>query len=321
MIHLSAFRPRTMLYAFILLVLGGVLFACTRRKSPPDNLAAWLELHFPGRFEIVDTQTEDPIRNMSFKIKRSVVADKSDPLLQIQLRWDKREPGLGLSPESVDSGFARARPVLADARALLDALKAAGLNRVCAGIRNGDAQVLLFEEPTPEYRKQTLSALKTALGQWPAAGQYGLTVQFMEPAVWKTEFGDIVPLAHWVRQDSWQTRKTILLLSLSEGDPYEPRAAEQALRINTGSERLGQWADAARPLAERWAAEHLKKPYAFFTNLAQYEAMEQKPGALLGFPFTHSGEAVEGAEIDGYVVGEYGLDSGTYERLRVEKAD
>lgn len=321
MIHLFILQPRTMLYALILLALGGIFFACTRRKSPPDNLAAWLEQHFPGRFEIVDTQTEDPIRNMSFKIKRSVVADKSDPLLQIRLRWDKREPGLGLRPEAVDSGFARARPLLADARSLSDALKAAGLKRVSAGIWNGDAQVLLFEEPTPEYRKQTLNALSTALAQWRAAGRYGLKVQFMEPAVWKTEFGDIVPLAHWVRPDSWQTRNTILLLALTEDEPYEPRDAEQVLRINTGSERLSQWADAARPQAERWAQEHLKPPYAFFTNLVQYEAMEHKLGASLWFPFTYSAEAVDGAAVDGYVVGQYGLDSGTFERLRLKKAE
>lgn len=70
-----------MFYALVLIAVSVLILRCTRRETATDTLEYWLEKHFPGRFGLLDTQTEDPIRNLSFQVKRSVVADKSDPLV------------------------------------------------------------------------------------------------------------------------------------------------------------------------------------------------------------------------------------------------
>jgi hypothetical protein len=175
-------------------------FGCFQKKKAAPNLADWLEIHFPGRYEIVDTWTDDVMLNLSFKVKESVIADRSDSLLQIQVKYDKRTADLGLSPGAIDTLFETAKIELADARSLFATSQTAGFQKFSASIRHGDAVVLIFEKPSPENRKRVLPILQKAISDWPSAKNYGLTVAFMEPDFYQTEFTDIVPLKHWVHR-------------------------------------------------------------------------------------------------------------------------
>ncbi len=127
-----------LLRILILLALVALIFQrCTRKKKPADNIEAWLEQHFPYRFNVLDTRTVDPIKNFSFQVKKSILADKTDSLLQIEVKYDKRDPGLGLNPADIEPQLARSRANLADGRSLFEALRSAGLSKVSASICKG----------------------------------------------------------------------------------------------------------------------------------------------------------------------------------------
>lgn len=306
-------------FRIVLVFLFGLLiFGCNRRKKAPTGLADWLEMHFPNRFQILESRTVDPIRNLSFKVKKSIVAEKTDTLLQIEVKWDARAPDLGLSPGEIDSLFAQAKPELDDARSLFDALKTAGISKVSASILNGYATVLIFEEPTPAHRERFLNDIKTVFLKWPLHKNYGIWLVFMEPSAFQTEFGDIVPLGHWVRPDGWQRQKGIISLQFQQHYAFDLEAMGKAWTFNTESDRLGAWVDQARPIAERWATEQLKKPIAL-KSLSEYESLDKKMGVKIKFAFSDQPKLGEDAPISGYVAGDFLLDKGIFEKLRMEK--
>ncbi len=298
----------------LLLAIGLLIFSCTRRKKAPGNISEWLEVHFPGRFDVVDTRTSDPIKNLSFKVKKSVIAEKSDSLLQIELTWDAREPNLGLSVEKIESLLQEAKPALADTRELLSLVKATDLSGASVSVDRGDACVLVFEEPTPEQRKKVLNTLKSVYESWEAAGQNRLWLIFMEPSVKGIEFAEIVPLVHRVRPDSWQIRHTLVDLIIEPGTDFNVTKLNQQWRFNTNSDRLLAWLDKARPIAEQWASEHLKKK-VYFNTQSEYTALEKQLGAELRFPFSYQ----ENDSIAGYIQGNYLLDANRFENLEVSK--
>lgn len=296
----------------LLLAIGLLLFNCTRRKKAPGNISDWLELHFPGRFVVLDTRISDPIKNLSFKVKKSVIAEKSDSLLQIFVTWDKRDPELGLSVTEIEQQFDRARSTLADARQLLALIKQAKLTNVSVSIWNGDAQVLVFKEPTPAQRKQVLLAMKPVLQSWDKSGQYKCRLIFMEPSTLGVEFGEIVPVTHWTRPDSWQARQSLVNLEIKPDVDFDVNQLNQQWLFNTDADRLLVWLDKSRPIAEQWASGHLKMP-VYFNNQSEHMELAEHLGARLRFPFSYE----ENGGIAGYIQGDYLLDSDRFENLKV----
>lgn len=66
-----------LLFKIAALALILLIFAyCFRKKNSNPNLKSWLEEQYRGRFVVLDTQMSDPIKNLSFKVKNSVVAEK-----------------------------------------------------------------------------------------------------------------------------------------------------------------------------------------------------------------------------------------------------
>ncbi len=301
-----------------LLLFACFIFGCTRKKKTTDSLVGWLEKHFPNRFQILETLVADPVRNLSFKVKNSVVAEKTDSLLQIRIKWDARKPDFGLSPGEIDSLFVQAKLDLAEARSLFDVLKTAGFSKVSASVQQGFAKILIFEEPTLAARRQCAERLKTVFSHWPEASKYGYWLVFMEPGAFGAEFGDIVPQAFWARPDSWRMRNTLVSQQIRElGQNFDVREIEKNWQFNTESDRLGQWVERARPVAERWAAEHLKKPVSFSTQ-TEYSILEKKLGAELRFPFSEAAKTDENTEISGHIVGDFLFDKDVFENLRIQ---
>lgn len=297
----------------LLLCLAFLIFSCFRKKKPAPNLADWLEKNFPNRFKIVDTQTEDVFRNLTFQKKKSVVADRADSLLQIQIRYDLRDADLGIAAAEIDELVAAAKPDLAASRDLFLVLENAGFQKVSASIRHGEAVVLFFENPTSELRKQVLKDLKTAFSGWSAAKNYGLSVVFMEPAVFQTEFSDIVPLAHWVRADSWQSRKTVVSLRVGEGYVFDKKL-EKEWQFNTDSDKFSEVLARARPIFQSWAEAHFHRKLVM-QPISEIAPLGEKLGAWMKFSFAENSD--ENSPVVCRVAGEFLLDEDAFQNLKI----
>lgn len=307
---------RNLLALAFALLISFTVFGCFRKKKPSPNLEDWLQTHFPNRFDIVDTQTEDVIRNLSFKVKKSVIAERADSLVQIQVRYDKRDADLGLDPQSIAPQIEIAKREVDDARALFAALQNAGCQKISASIRHGDAAIMVFENPTPEARKQVLEKVITALKQWPAAGNYGLWLAFMEPQFYHQEFGDIIPLKHWVRPDNWQRANMTVFLQAKQGYALNVRQLEKNYEFNIESDRQLQMLERARPIALQWAEAHLKRKLVA-SSQTEYGALKGNLGTTFTFSFTETTD--ENAPVLCRVEGDFLLDEDVFKHLRLAR--
>jgi len=300
------------------------LFGCFRKKNAAPSLAGWLEQHFPGRFQIVNTYTSDPIRHLSFQVKRSVVAERSQPLVQAVFHWDKRQPDVWMSVSAVDSAFAKAAAELPDAQAFQSALKTAGFERVSVGIHRGTAQVLIFEEPTPEHRRHSLKLVKNALAHWSAGAGYDLHLTYVEPAEYGVHFQEIVPLDYWETPGSLQLGRIIFWQSCRQPYQFDPAKMERDWQFNTDSKRFEQHIEQARNLTKEWAAEHLKQPYTLLATAEFGQDERHTTQVEFKFPYTTEPlkEGSEGASeehISGYLVTRYDVDNRTFSPVKNSK--
>ncbi len=302
---------------FILLAICLLLVQCVRKKKNTENLESWLKVHYQEKLKVIETHSDNIIRNWSFKVKKSVIADSNDSLLQIQIKWDAREPGLGISKEEIDRQFDKARIELQDAKSLFEELKASGMTSFSAGIQYGDAYILVFKPATPEQRQQDLRTIKKACDSWKKTNIYNLWIQLMEPAGFQKEFGDIIPLAHWVRLDSWHSRNMILSLNKEAGFDFDLPSMDKEWQFNTESDLLLKWIEKSRPLAESWAKSHIKKHVEFNAEVA-YESLNEMLGAKLRYPFHNAGTS-DSAAVDGYVEGDYLFDRDSFQNIKFAK--
>lgn len=308
---------------FKILIAGLALFllGCFRKKNAAPSLAGWLEEHFPGRFQVLGTHIQDPIRNFSFKVKKSVVAERSQPLVQAAFRWDKREPGLGLSAAAVDSAFVQAATELADAQAFHLALKTAGFERISVGIHRGVAQVLIFEEPTPEHRRRSLFWIKNALANWPASAGYDLHLAYMEPSEHGLHFQEIAPLDYWETPSGHHRERVVFWQSCSQPYEFDPARLEREWQFSHYSKRFGQYSEQARSRAQDWAAEHLKQPCTLLET-AEFEQDKQRT-TLVKFKFPYTTKSLKDkdlkVEISGYLVLAYDVDKHVFSPVKTSK--
>lgn len=279
--------------------------ACFRKKPGIGNLKDWLEMHYPGRFEVLSTGPDDAIRNLSFKVKKSLVAEKSDPLVQVQLKWDKRETGFGLTTAKVDSAFAQAKTFSKDAYELLSLLKKQGFDNMAAGIQNWTAMVLLFETSTPESRQERLRQLENAFSAWPKSGSYGKEVLLMEPAV-KTELpGEILPLSYFLDGNGQFRKQATYSFYLPQNQELETENAAEIWQYNTLNDQFSPVFEQARSAMEAWAKKNVRQPY-FLMETSEYEEISQQPLQYrFKFPFTDENQAEAASngiyvEQDGY---------------------
>lgn len=307
-----------LLKIFIAIAIISFLYSCFGKKKTTDGLEAWLDIHYKGRLKILNTSTSDPIKHLSFKVKNSVVASTDDSLHQIVIRWDKRVDDLGISLDEVNDMLTRSKVELTDARELFNLIKEGGLSSISCAITNAYARILLFKEPTPENRIQILEKLIVILQTWLKTKNYGLAIDIMEPKAIGSEFGDIIPLPHWQRADSWQTRNTLLTLRIDPGTILEAKSMNQQWKFNTESDRLVQWIETSRPLATEWAKDHLKKAHRMLSQ-TQYSALENQLGAQIQFPISYSTNSDDSSNIDGYITGNYLLDEGKIGPFKLTK--
>ena len=110
------------------------LFGCFRKKNAKVTLGSWLETHFPGQFEVVQSNLNLNVMDLYYGRKLALIADKADPEVQWMVNWQKDATDLGLNVAEVQAASDSARSDVAQARALFGLLKNAGLERFSVGV-------------------------------------------------------------------------------------------------------------------------------------------------------------------------------------------
>jgi hypothetical protein len=224
------------------LIVGGLLllvFAqCNCKKTAAPNLQNWLDGHFPGRFQVLSTQADDAIRNLSFKTKKSVVAEAADTMVQSLVLWDARQPDLKLTAVGVAAQFERAAMEWKDAQLFYRTLKMNGFENMTVSVSDGEAVVLTFEEPTPVRRHERLFQLEKALADWPVSMNYTKKLAFMDTVGLVQDFGGFVPLTYWVQEDAAYRKQLLFSVTCNYNAPFSAAELEALWEFNLDSDRF-----------------------------------------------------------------------------------
>lgn len=290
---------------------------CYRMKTNEPTLSDWLEEHYPGRFQVLSTNTTNPIRNLSFKVKKSVVAERSDTLVQALVGWDQRDAELGLTTTQIDHLFANAALEIQDARTLFQKLEAGGFKNMATGIHDKIASVLIFDEPTAERRQENLDRLEKAFADWSAADKYDKELLFLEPVEYGKHFQEIAPLSFWAQSTGQYMKYVIFQLFCPYTRPFIAEDLKQDWTFNTLSSRFSDYFDQAQKAATTWAQEHLERPVTL-QDISE-NSQDGKDPALMIFQFSFVNTLSEGEnsteEVDGKIMVRFNLDTQSIETV------
>jgi hypothetical protein len=302
-----------------------LLFAsCFRKKTAAPNLQDWLETNYPGRFRILSTQTDDAIRNLSFKVKKSLVAEQSDTMVQALLKWDVRQTDLGLTKAMVEGTFAGAARELSDAKTLFRAVKAAGFDNVAASVNNWTATILIFAEPTPEHRRQSLALAEKAFAQWQREASYDLAVVYVEPDETGKHFREVVPASFWAQHSSEYLPSFLFQLTCPHSRQFVAADLAGEWKFNTESHRYKEYSGQVRSAVEAWTPKHLKQPFTML-SISEIEQTGHDPAVItFRYPFVKKATAETAAssfeeEPDGYIVADFDVDNGKMGSINISE--
>ncbi len=303
------------------------IFGCFQKKEKTNDLPTWLETHFPGQLvEVNDIVNLDPM-NLFIKEKNTILADKNDPEVQISVKWFKKEEGLGLNVAEVQTSLDNARKDIKAARMVFDALKKNGLEKFSVSVIEMAAYILLYEEPSPELRKNNLVKILTALDALPEHTQTSIWIEWMEPSAYQQEFKDIIPYGYWQRGDSYHDRNKIMGLDFEWSPGLQADILNTGWAINIKSDRAHTYHGDAYNAASAWAAKNLSSP--FYLEKDQMITIgpddDDRMGIEFQFPYFTSkpDTTVSGFEENalGYVRVVYQTDQKTFGKIKKVKND
>lgn len=319
----------------ILSLLMFSIFSCFSKKTPSNNIEAWLEKEFPGQFQVLDSNLKMLDVMAQFKgEKRALIAERSDTLVQFSLDWKKNIPSLGLETEWVKGMDLSARNEVAKARQLFQDLQNSGLEQFSVGVHSESATIQVFTEPNPDNRLQTIERIKKGLDTRSASNPKTIYVELMEPTAYHTEFQDIIPFGHWETGIGWQRENKILSLEFDWNKSLKVSELMAYWELSPDSKRSGQYMDSSFIQAKAWAEKHLPKPYylddgqtiGYELSKLNPDGLEIKPhspGIRLAFPYFDKEPTEEERahllEPKGYVVGMFFLDEQKFSGIRAQK--
>jgi len=298
------------------------LFGCFQKKEKKNDLPTWLETNFPGQLEVAGNIINVDLKNLYYKKKTSMVADKHDPEVQIVVNWYKAQPGLGVTKEEVQASLIKSRKEVAEGRSLFKALKEKDLGKFSVGVIEMAAYILIYEEPTPELRKDYLGKIMATLDAMPDHKQTSIWIEFMEPAVYQERFKDIVTLDYWNRGDTFHEDKKILSLDYEWSPGLEAEIMNTKWTINASSARSTGYREEAYKLALTWAQKNLPSP--FYLEEVQMVGMgvdDEDPLSLeFDFPYYSSKPDSSVTDLDenllGFVNGVYHTEKKTFTKVK-----
>lgn len=292
---------------------------CVRKKAAEPNLQNWLDGHFPGRFQVLSTQTDDAIRNLSFKVKKSVVVEAADTMVQSLVRWDLRQPDLKLTNEGVIAQFERPAGEWEDAQSFLKTLKKNGFENISISVRNGRAVVLVFEEPTPERRHKRILQLEKALAEWPVSSNYDKELAFMDTTASEKDFGDFVALAYWEQADVPYQKQKVISVFCPYNDTFSAAEMGQTWGFNTGSDRFHIFYKKVREELEKWTERHFKNELEPVFEMIEVRQSGEAPLLLIfKIPFVDKSAESNGSDDShlGYFIIEFDVDGQEVKAIR-----
>ena len=302
------------------------IFSCFRKKSPPKNIDSWLELQFPGQFQVLDSNLKMLDVMAQFKgEKQALLADNSAPEVQFLLNWQKNTEDLGLAPEQVKEAHEIAKNNVKNARSLYKSLKNKHLEKFSVGVIDQAAYIQVFLEPNPAARKQTLEIVKAVLDARSEQPQTRIFLELMEEASYLSEFKDIIPHGHWKTGRIWQDEHKIMALHFEWSDALKLTDMMRRWELNPLSKRGKTYTEFSRQQAIVWAEKNLPKPYFMPSNRPyRYDIPETaEPSIRYEFPFYDQELSAESSHLDpepkGYVVGNYTFDQKGFSQVRIQE--
>jgi hypothetical protein len=237
------------------------IFGCFQKKEMKNDLPTWLETNFPGQLVVVNNIVNLDPMNLFIKEKNTILADKHDPEVQIKVTWFKKEDGLGLHVEEVQTALDNARKDIKAARMIFEALKKNGLEKFSVGAIEMAAYILIYDEPSSELRKSNLIKILAALDALPDHVQTSIWIECMEPSAYQQEFRDIIPYGYWQRGDSYHDRNKIMSLDFEWSPGLKADILNTGWAISIKSDRSLTYQDEAYRVASTWATKHLPAPF------------------------------------------------------------
>ena len=144
---------------------------------------------------------------------------------------------------------------------IFDALKKNGLEKFSVGVIEMAAYILLYEEPSPELRKNNLVKILAAIDALPDHAQTSIWVEWMEPSAFQQEFKDIIPYGYWQRVDSYHDRNKIMGLDFEWSPGLQADILNTGWAISIKSDRSLTFKTDAYNAASAWATKNLSSPF------------------------------------------------------------
>ena len=237
------------------------IFGCFQKQEKKNDLPNWLETHFPGQLVVVNNIVNLDPMNLFIKEKKTILADKNDPEVQIIITWFKKQEGLGLNVAEVQTSLDQARKDIKAARMIYAGLKNNGLEKFSVSVIDMAAYILLYDETTPELMKNNLIKIVSAIEALPDHAQTSIWIEWMEPSAYQQEFKDIIPYGYWQRGDSYHDNKKIMSLDFEWSPGLKADILNTGWAISIKSERALTYKTDAYNAASAWATKNLPAPF------------------------------------------------------------
>ena len=301
------------------------LFGCFQKKKQPENLTDWLEINFPDQLVVVNNIVNLDLKNLYYKKKETIVADKNDPEVQIKITWHKSETGLDLNKEEIQTAWDKSKKEVAAARTIFSALREKGLDRFSVGVIDMAAYILIFEEPTPAVRKKYLEQILATLDTRKETTQTSIWIECMEDSAYAEEFKDIIPYGYWQRPDRYHTDRKIMSLDFEWSPGLKADVLMTGWTISTMSERSFVFMHEAYSIASVWATKNLPSPfYLEPVQMVRIGPDEDDPLAI-EYDFPYYASKPDTTEVEsqpeplGYISGSYQTDQKVFTKIKKVK--
>ena len=309
-----------LLFSFLIFL----LLACSPKKETMKDLPAWLEKNLPGQLDIVGNVVNLDPKNLYYQEKETILADKSDPEVQIKITWNKNDDGLDLSADEVKTMLENSRRDTKAARTILAGLKERGLDKVSVGVIDMAAYILTYEEPTAEARQRFTDIALATINALPDHNQTSIWIECMEPSTFGEHFKDIVLFGYWHRGGTYHDDKKIMSLDFEWNADVQIEDLMPHWTYNYKSERASTLSDEAFTSASAWATKNIRSPFYLEPDQMIGVGLDEEDPLSLrySFPYFESKPDTSdtGNEQDplGYVSVSYQTDKKTFSHFAKE---
>lgn len=322
MINIIKMKPSFLFRTLSILLLMFSLFGCGNKEN---TLQGWLDKNFPNQYEVVETKMNILPSIYKEKKRDSVVALKSDPEVQFEVRWYKNAPELRMTKDEIVRETEQSQKEVTSTRQLFQEVQKNGTAKMSVAIIDSAAYFLVYEEPSIENRKKYLQQVLTTIESQLEHAQTSIFVEFMDDSVYHKEFKDIVPKGYWNRTDKHYEHHKTVAIDFEWKPGLKLETLMPGWAVNTESDRAFVYMADAYQTVVKWAEKNLTQPYYIEpSHFVQYEIDEHDPMAIhFDFPYFTSKPLEDGTDYaskqKGFITGVYQVDQKTFTKIKTVK--